>query len=337
MITESRKGGLILKLILAIVGSLSLTLVVFYAWATSGSYPRENYTDILTYNVDSSDADGQQLSLVSYNIGYLSGLTNLEAVKRPQTLFDDNLANVIANFRSINADIIAFQEIDIDSKRSYHVNQLEALANGLGLAKAGLAINWNKNYVPFPYWPVSAHFGKIVSGQAVLSRYPIAENQRIVLDKVASRPFFYNAVYLDRLAQVTQVDIGDQSLMVINVHLEAFDNPTRFQQTRIVRDMAETYAKDYPVLLVGDFNSALNRPDEGDRSIEIMAESELLTSALPKAQWTNQPTFPSQPPEHKLDYLFYTPATIELNGTRVVTEVGTASDHLPLMMTFTLK
>ncbi|MBT9313827.1 endonuclease/exonuclease/phosphatase family protein [Leptothoe spongobia TAU-MAC 1115] len=328
---------MILKLILAIVGSLSLTLVVFYAWATSGSYPRENYTDILTYNVDSSDADGQQLSLVSYNIGYLSGLTNLEAVKRPQTLFDDNLANVIANFRSINADIIAFQEIDIDSKRSYHVNQLEALANGLGLAKAGLAINWNKNYVPFPYWPVSAHFGKIVSGQAVLSRYPIAENQRIVLDKVASRPFFYNAVYLDRLAQVTQVDIGDQSLMVINVHLEAFDNPTRFQQTRIVRDMAETYAKDYPVLLVGDFNSALNRPDEGDRSIEIMAESELLTSALPKAQWTNQPTFPSQPPEHKLDYLFYTPATIELNGTRVVTEVGTASDHLPLMMTFTLK
>ncbi|MEL6935884.1 MAG: endonuclease/exonuclease/phosphatase family protein, partial [Cyanobacteria bacterium J06607_17] len=109
------------------------------------------------------------------------------------------------------------------------------------------------------------------------------------------------------------------------------------RQTRAVRTMAETYAKDYPVVLVGDFNSAVNRPEEGDRSIEIMTESELFASALAKDQWTSQPTFPSEPPKHKLDYLFYTPATIELSDTRVVTEVGTASDHLPLMMTFTLK
>lgn len=328
---------MILKWALAILGLLALILVVFYAWATSGSYPKENYTDILTYEFDSSDGDDETLSLVSYNIGYLSGLTNQEAVERPKALFDDNLAITIAKFRDINADIIAVQEIDIASQRSYGVNQLEALANALGMANAGLAINWDKNYVPFPYWPISAHFGKIVSGQAVLSRYPIVDNQRIVLDKVESRPFFYNAVYLDRLAQVAKVDIDGRSLMVINVHLEAFDNPTRFMQTRAVRDLAETYAKDYPVLLIGDFNSAVNRPEEGERSIEIMAKSAVFSSAQPKDQWTNQPTFPSEPPEHKLDYLFYTTATIELKETRVITEVGTASDHLPIMMTFALK
>lgn len=328
---------MILKLILAILGSLALALVVFYLWATAGSYPRENYTDILTYNVDGSASKGTTLSLVSYNIGYLSGLTNQEAVKRPQALFDDNLATVISALRNLNADIIAFQEIDLESKRSYNVNQLESLAYALGLPNAGLAINWNKNYVPFPYWPPSVHFGKIVSGQAVLSRYPIMENQRTVLEKVASRPFFYNAVSLDRLAQVARVDVNGRPLMLINVHLEAFDNPTRFAHTRAVREMAETYAKDYPVLLVGDFNSAVNRPEEGERSIEIMAESDLFTSAVPKPQWASQPTFPSEPPKYKLDYLFYTPATIQINDTRVVTEVGTASDHLPLMMTFTLK
>ena len=325
-----------LKLILAILGSLALAVVVFYLWATSGSYPREKYTEILTYDVEPT-APGNRLSLVSYNIGYLSGLTNQEAVERPKTLFDDNLASAIATLSPINPDIIAFQEIDISSKRSYNVDQLEVIAKGLGLSQAGLAINWNKNYVPFPYWPISAHFGKIISGQAVLSRYPIADNQRVVLDKVASRPFFYKAVYLDRLAQVTKVDINGRSLMVINVHLEAFDNPTRFNQTRAVREMAETYAQDYPVVLVGDFNSAINRPEEGDRSIAIMTESELFTSALPQDQWTSQPTFPSEPHEHKLDYLFYTPATIELYDTRVMTEMGTVSDHLPLMMTFSLK
>lgn len=325
-----------LKLILAMLGSLLLGVVVFYVWATAGSYPRENYTDILSYEVDQSAAD-DMLSLVSYNIGYLSGLTNLEAVERPKTLFDDNLAAAIAALQPLNADIIAFQEIDIDSQRSYNVNQLDALAHALGLAHGGLAINWNKNYVPFPYWPISTHFGKIVSGQAVLSRHPILENQRVVLEKVASQPFFYNAVYLDRLAQVTHLQVDNRSLIVINVHLEAFDNPTRFNQTHAVREMAEAYASDYPVLLVGDFNSAINRPEEGERSIKIMAESESFTSALPQGQWTNQLTFPSEPPKYKLDYLFYTPNSIDLKETRVILETGEASDHLPLMMTFTLK
>lgn len=325
------------KLVLAILSSLVLALAAFYVWATSGSYPRDKYTEILTYEVAAADSEDNALSLVSYNIGYLSGLTNQEAVQRPKALFDKNLADAIAALRPLSPDIIALQEIDINSNRSYNTNQLTALANALGLGNAGLAINWNKNYVPFPYWPISAHFGKIVSGQAVLSRYPIKKNERIVLDKVASRPFFYNAVYLDRLAQVTKVDINGRPLMVINVHLEAFDNPTRFKQTRAVRAMAEAYAKEHPVLLVGDFNSALNRPEEGERSIEIMAESALFQSAVPRDEWTDQPTFPSQPAEHKLDYLFYTPKTIELKDSRVVTEAGTASDHLPLMLTFTLK
>ena len=99
-----------------------------------------------------------------------------------------------------------------------------------------------------PYWPPSAHFGRILSGQAVLSRYPIAKNDRIVLEKVASNPFYYNAVYLDRLAQVTEVQVGGQSVILINLHLEAFDNPTRLEQTKVVKDLAARYAQDYPVL-----------------------------------------------------------------------------------------
>lgn len=327
-----------LKLILTVLGSLALAMAVFYAWATAGSYPQENYTAVVNYDQDTvaPAADGS-LTLVSYNIGYLSGLTNNQAVARSKQLFDDNLSGAIAALQPLNPDIIALQEIDLDSKRSYGVNQVDALATGLDFSTAGLAINWNKNYVPFPYWPISAHFGKIVSGQAVLSRYPIVENQRVVLEKVASRPFFYNAVYLDRLAQITQVQLQDGSLIVINIHLEAFDNPTRLNQTRAVRELAETYAQEFPVLVVGDFNSAVNRPEEGERSIEIMTESQVFTSATPQDQWASQPTYPSEPPEHKLDYVFYTPTTIELGNTRVVTAAGTASDHLPLVMTFTLK
>ncbi|MEM9808607.1 MAG: metal-dependent hydrolase, partial [Cyanobacteria bacterium P01_D01_bin.56] len=115
---------MVLKLGLAFLGSLALAFAVFYFWATSGSYPSDNYTAIFNYDVDSSMPEADEtLSLVSYNIGYLSGLTNLEAVARPKTLFDDNLEQAIAALKPLNPDIIAFQEIDIASNRSYNVNQ----------------------------------------------------------------------------------------------------------------------------------------------------------------------------------------------------------------------
>lgn len=326
---------MIIKLAGSLLGLALVGLVAFYFWATSGSYPQDRYTEIVDYPSGSSSS-GRAFTAVSYNLGYLSGLTNNQAVQRPQALFDQNLEAAIAALDTLNIDVLALQEIDVDSRRSYGVNQVEALALALGFPQSGLAINWNKRYVPFPYWPPSAHFGKIVSGQAVLSRYPIGDNQRTVLQTVASRPFFYNAVYLDRLAQVTTLTIDGQTVVIINIHLEAFDTDTRLAQTRTVRAMAEDYAKTFPVIVLGDFNSALNRPEEGERSIDIMVESEQFAPVFPQEVWESQPTFPSDTPQYKLDYGFYTPATLTLNRAEVITAAGQVSDHLPLAMDFTL-
>jgi endonuclease/exonuclease/phosphatase family metal-dependent hydrolase len=220
------------------------------------------------------------------------------------------------------------------------VNQVQALAEALALPTGAIAVNWDKNYVPFPYWPPSAHFGRILSGQAVLSRYPIQANQRIELARVPTKPFYYNALYLDRLAQVTQVEINGRPLILINVHLEAFDAPTRLGQTQVVRDLAIEYAREYPVILLGDFNSAVNRtghPEEGDSpSISLLRQTDELAPTVPPAQWSDsaQLTYPSDTPQYKLDYIFYTPKTLELLSSRVVSEAAQASDHLPIAATF---
>ncbi|MEO0539687.1 MAG: endonuclease/exonuclease/phosphatase family protein [Cyanobacteria bacterium P01_A01_bin.105] len=322
------------------LGLSGLSLLMFYSWATASGYPIRRYAEMFSYGDPLTIPASDTFTVVSYNIGYLSGLTNNVAVNRSADLFEANLQQAIQTLQGLGADLIALQEIDLAAKRSYDVNQVDALATALDLPVGAVNINWDKNYVPFPYWPPTAHFGRILSGQAVLSRYPIARNDRIVLEKVASRPFFYNALYLDRLAQVTEVQLGDRSLILINLHLEAFDNPTRLAQTQVVKDLAERYAQDYPVLLVGDFNSAVNRPEEGEiKTIEVLAESSLLTPAIALARHSDadQATFPADAPQHKLDYIFYTPATLEMLTARVVTEAGPASDHLPIAMTFRLK
>jgi endonuclease/exonuclease/phosphatase family metal-dependent hydrolase len=41
-------------------------------------------------------------------------------------------------------------------------------------------------------------------------------------------------------------------------------------------------------------------------------------------------TFPSDQPQYTLDYIFYTPTTLEVMEWSVVTEAAQASDHLPV-------
>ncbi|MGG6241660.1 endonuclease/exonuclease/phosphatase family protein [Nodosilinea sp. AN01ver1] len=312
------------------LGLPAAALVGTFVYISSPNWAGADYDNLVTYEeYPPGTPNPEQLNVVSYNIGYLSGLTNQQAVERDQTLFDANQATAIAALEALEPDILALQEIDFDAYRSFNRNQQYAVSAALEMAFGAIAVNWDKRYVPFPYWPPSAHYKQVISGQAVLSRYPIRRNERLVLEQVPTNPFYYNALYLDRVAQVTEIDVSGQTLIVINVHLEAFDAPTRSRQTQVVRDLAEGYAKDYPVLLLGDFNSSLNR-DEGDepRSIGILLDSPVLASALPTAP--SSFTFPSDQPQYVLDYIFYTPATLEVVAADVVAEAAQASDHLPI-------
>ncbi|MBD1918023.1 MULTISPECIES: endonuclease/exonuclease/phosphatase family protein [Cyanophyceae] len=305
-------------------------LVGTFVYISSPNWKAADYDNLVTYEAyPPGVTNPEQLSVVSYNIGYLSGLTNQQAVERDKALFEVNQATAIAALQTLQPDILALQEIDFDAYRSFNLNQQYAVAAALEMAFGAIAVNWDKRYVPFPYWPPQAHYKQVISGQAVLSRYPVRRNERLVLEKVPTNPFYYNALYLDRVAQVTEIDVSGQTLIVINVHLEAFDAPTRIRQTQVVRELAEGYAEDYPVLLLGDFNSSLNR-NEGDdpRSIQFLLDSPVLTSALPTAP--SSFTFPSDQPQYVLDYIFYTPATLDLVTAEVVAEAAQASDHLPI-------
>lgn len=326
--------GLLLTLLTLTSGSL-LALGFFFVWASAGRYPQGRYADIITQSEVPYPTPAETLTVVSYNLGYLSGLTNNQAVSRSPQLYAENLTGAIAALSRVNADVIALQEVDIQAARSFNQDQAAALAIAMAYPQRAIAINWDKRYVPFPFWPPSAHFGAILSGQAVLSRWPITRHDRIVLEKVRSNPFYYNALYLDRLAQVVEVSVGDRPLIIINVHLEAFDGPTRQRQTAFVRQLAEEYAQTLPVLLLGDFNSAVNRPEEGEPvSINQLLESSKFLPAVGPDQWEDieQTTFPSDSPQYKLDYIFYTPATMDRLEVKVLQTAAQASDHLPIVI-----
>jgi endonuclease/exonuclease/phosphatase family metal-dependent hydrolase len=324
---------------------LILAFVIFYYWASSGTQPRDKLSEIVTYADTPGPPKTQGIfTVMTYNTGYLSGMTNNQPVKRPgKVFFEKNMESFLQLLEEIQPDVTGVQEIDFYSKRSHYINQLNTIAEKADYKYAAKAINWDKRYLPFPYWPPSLHFGRVLSGQAVLSRWPILSTERIVLQKPKSTPFYYNAFYLDRLIQVAKIKIGSKDIIILNVHLDAIDRETREDQAKRLLDLYRSYKDDYPVLLMGDFNSIppdaprkKDFPDEpvtdfqNDRTIQFFLEDPGL-----KAVDSTTFTFPTDSPTRKLDYIFYTHDKIRL--IKVFVPSIDSSDHLPTVMQFSFK
>lgn len=92
------------------------------------------------------------------------------------------------------------------------------------------------------------------SGLAVITRYPIVWSERFVLPSDPRDG--------ERIAQFTEIDIGRERLLLVNLHLshlELADNLRRQQLDSIVDRMTTSWTHDHMVL-GGDFNATADRP-----------------------------------------------------------------------------
>lgn len=328
---KSRKQRSVWAKVLIVVASLiallAVVAVVFFFWAKSPTADPSSYNTI--YQTDVAKVETQTDSTVviaTYNIGYLSGMTNNLPVRPKRSFYAENERRAIESLSKLDADIIGFQEIDFDSRRSYHTNQATMLCDSL-FGYGAFAVNWDRHYVPFPFYPPKVHFGKMLSGQAVLSKFPITKQDVHLLERIQNKPYVYRVFYLDRLAQVVMIDHPVKPFLVINLHAEAFDSATRRQQLEVVHRLFWILEKDYPVVLLGDFNSD---PKVAESEIDIfLNDKRLASAALDLDNAKSAPnTFPSDKPCERLDYIFFNPQRFELISSRVATEFGDISDHL---------
>lgn len=62
----------------------------------------------------------------------------------------------------------------------------------------------------------------------------LANQERIILSRVEDSPFYRDAFYLERLAQIVKANISGKEIVIINIHLEAFDKAIRAKQFKEV-------------------------------------------------------------------------------------------------------
>ncbi len=318
-------------------------ITVFYYWAGSPNLEPHQYALVKSYPKGLSLPEKDTLSIISFNIGYLSGMTNNLPSRPDEEFFRENMDHAVELFRNQSAVFMGFQEIDYKSKRSYNMNQMDSIAYQAGFSFGAYVINWDKRYVPFPYWPIRYHFGQLISGQGILSKFPILSNKRIVMSKPQGNLFFYNHFYLDRLIQVVEVDVQGSILILINVHLEAFDLQTRELQAHILKEVVERYINRYPLLLFGDFNSrppfhnVRNNEESTIRTIQSIPGIHMTVNAETyEDEAEKYYTFDSSQPSEMIDYIFYNEKILPVEF-KVLAESAEISDHLPVFFKFIIK
>jgi endonuclease/exonuclease/phosphatase family metal-dependent hydrolase len=325
----------IIKIVFILFFLLIVFVSLFYFWGKQSQYTTVDYVAV-QYSGSELQKGTDTLDILTYNIGYLSGMTNNLPVHRPKELIESNQRKAIELFQQLNASIIAVQEIDFGSKRTFNKNQFQQIIEEVPFCNGAMAVNWDKKYVPFPYWPIKHHFGEIYSGQALFSDLSIISNERMVLPQPSSNSFVYNDFYLDRLAQITWLKYQNTKMLFINVHFEAWDGATREAQADLVLDLFRQYMNDFPVILVGDFNCPPPFSENAfqEKTIDELMDEPGLDMCLQTEKYLNNPshyfTFNSENPYQKIDYIFYNSKFFDCLETRVVFEASDISDHLPV-------
>lgn len=173
--------------------------------------------------VKDAPAAPKQLVIMNWNAKFGGGRIDFwfdchgDRVLMSRSEVIENMEGLARKINQVKPDILLLQEIDTNAKRAAYVNQVQWLLDHTELNYGAYASQWKADFIP------TDGIGKMDSGNAVLSRYPITEGQRIALPLSSEQDALTRYFYLKRniLSVVTEIP-GFGPLNVVNVHTDAF-------------------------------------------------------------------------------------------------------------------
>ena len=288
--------GAIIRLVLRILGIvlgvavLALVgLIIFLSVTEYNPADRQPAEDISVQS--GAAAADKELTFYSWNIGY-AGLgkdsdffmDGGKMVNPPsREAVEENLAAIKSFIASNPADGWLLQEVDRNSARSEYIDEVALLSESFS---GSYAFSYNSKcpFVPIPWPPM----GKVEGGVTTLTTFEMSANaERIALPNPFSWPV--RIANLKRCLLVTRhpVEGTDKELVIVNLHLEAYDNGEgKIAQTKfLMQVLQEEYEKGNYVIAGGDFNQTF--PGTLDifpvQNSELWVPGVMENTALPEA------------------------------------------------------
>lgn len=208
-----------------------------------------------------------------------------------------DLDRIAGAVRTLGADVIALQEVDVGVLRSGKSHQADSLARLLGM---------------------EARFGAFMPyeggeyGLAILSRHPIVGEEVLRLPD-GNEP---------RVALIVEIARSGETVVVANVHFDWVEDDG-FRYAQAVAVAGRLARERRPLVLLGDFND-----EPGSRTLTLFAER---FSEVAKAG--TGATFPSANPVRSIDHVFVAPSAAWARAGALVGGEREASDHRPVVAT----
>ena len=208
-------------------------------------------------------AAGKRYTVLSYNIGFgayeddygffMDGGTESWAWSKER--LTANVDAIAAFLARQQADFYLLQEVDIDSTRSYHVDERQSICQAL----AGMSHVFAQNYdSPFLMYPLTQPHGASRSGLLTFSAVSISSARRVELPIENS---VMKLLDLDRCYSVSRIPVnGSKELILYNLHLSAYtsDGTIATEQLKLLlADMQAEYEAGNWCVAGGDFNKDL--------------------------------------------------------------------------------
>ncbi|GAB3420645.1 hypothetical protein GCM10027516_17410 [Niabella aquatica] len=173
-----------------------------------------------------SGAVKSTIKVMTYNVHHCN------PPEKPNVIDVDAIAAII---KDENADIVAVQEVDVNTGRSGKINQAEQLS-----AKAG--------YKSF-YFAKAMDYDGGQYGVLILSKYPLTDTKTYMLPRAEGN----NSGEPRVLAAATITLPGGKSVRFGCTHLEAYNKESRLLQIKEINRLAGAIS--LPFIVAGDFNA----------------------------------------------------------------------------------
>ena len=277
------KTLLIIKGIVLGILILALSAYIVYLYA---SYHRIEDNQALVVEAPADDTSkgaetvlstDTEYSALTYNIGFgaylpdfsffMDGGTSSWA-ESPETV-QYAIGGAGELVKSLDPDFALIQEIDLDSTRSYHINEYEMLRSSLSEYTTVFAQNYDSAFL---FYPFTQPHGSSRSGLGLFSRYPVSSALRRSFPISTSFSKFFD---LDRCYSVSRIPVDNgKELVIFNLHMSAYGNSDAIRKGQIemlCSNMQAEYKAGNYVLCGGDFNHDLKASEEDAENCESWA------------------------------------------------------------------
>jgi endonuclease/exonuclease/phosphatase family metal-dependent hydrolase len=200
----------------------------------------------------------QPLRVMNYNVKFGGGRIDFffdcfgDRVLMSKEEVIANLERLLPVIQKYDPDVLVLQEVDVNSKRGAYVDQVQWLLDHSDLKYGLYASQWKADYIP------SDGLGAMDDGNAILSKYPFSDSQRIALKLRTEQSGIERYFYLKRNVLRAKLEVpGKQPTYVVATHADAYSKDgTKRQHIERFKQELDTLAADgNTVLGVGDLNT----------------------------------------------------------------------------------